>query len=78
VSPGEPRQVVGPTWLLGPVIRGAAGEAVDRLHIAVSAFAEAIRPPTPDEVRLRAEAASALVATLIALDHVENYAVENA
>src|SRR5687767_4746058 len=35
---GDPYEIVGPAWLLGAVIRGAAGEAVARLASAVQEF----------------------------------------
>lgn len=76
VQPDQPRQIVGPTWLLGPVIRGAAAEAAERLQDAVAAFGADTGTPTPDEVRAAVDTASALTATLIALDHAENYAVD--
>lgn len=47
----QTRQIVGPTWLLAPVIRGAAEEAVERLRDAVVAFGADTGSPTPDEVR---------------------------
>lgn len=71
----QPRQIVGPTWLLGPVIRGAAVEAVERLHTAVTAFGADKGCPTPDELRAVVDAAAASTATLIALDYAENHAV---
>jgi hypothetical protein len=74
--PGQPRQIVGPTWLVGEVIRGAAYEAVNRLASAVDQFREDRGTPTPDELRAAVETASALTATLIGLDYAENHAVE--
>jgi hypothetical protein len=74
--PDQPRQIVGPTWLLGPVIRGAAVEAVERLRDAVARFAADTSARTPDEVRAAVDTASALAATLIGLDHAENHAVD--
>jgi len=75
--PGQPRQIVGPTWLLSLVIRAAAGEAVDRLGSVVHRFREDTGTPTPDEVRAALNTASAWTATLIGLDHAENHAVEH-
>jgi hypothetical protein len=74
--PDQPRQIVGPTWLLAPVIRGAAVEAAERLRDAVSAFASDTCARTPDELRAAVDTASALAATLIGLDHAENHAVD--
>jgi hypothetical protein len=75
VPPDQPREVVAPTWLMGPIIRGAAVDAVERLHDAVTAFSADRGMPPPDEVRAAVDTAGAMVATLIALDHAENYAV---
>jgi hypothetical protein len=76
VPPGQPREIVGPTWLLGPVIRGAASCAAERLVEAVAAFGADTCSVAPDELRARIEAASACIATLIGLDHAENHAVD--
>jgi hypothetical protein len=73
---GQPREIVGPTWLLAPVIRGAAYEAVERLHNAVVAFGADTGSPTPDELRAALDTAAATAATLIGLDHAENHAVD--
>jgi hypothetical protein len=73
---GQARQVVAPTWLLAPVIRGAAAEAVERLRDAVTEFTADTGSPTPDAVRAAVDTAGALTATLIALDHAENHAVD--
>jgi hypothetical protein len=70
------REVVAPTWVLGPVIRGAAVEAVERLCDAVRKFAADKGARTPEEVRSAVDTAAALTATLIGLDHVEHYAVD--
>ncbi len=75
---GQARELVGPTWLLAPIIRGAAGEAVDRFAAAVREFREDRGTPTPDELRAAADTAGAMTATLIGLDHVENHAVDRA
>src|SRR5215217_7891862 len=48
---GQSREIVGPTWLLAPVIRGAAGEAVARLVAAVDQFREDRGKPTADQLR---------------------------
>lgn len=73
---GQWREIVGPTWLLAPVIRGATGEAVARLVTAVEQFREDRGTPTPDQLRAAVDTASAWTATLIGLDHAENHAVE--
>jgi hypothetical protein len=76
VGPDQPREVVGPTWLLDPIIRDAATEAVVRLVQMVEAFrADTGRVPA-DELRAAVDAASACTATLIALDYTQNHAVE--
>ena len=72
----RPREIVAPTWILGPVIRGAAVHAVERLAEAVRTFAADKGELTPDEVRCAVDAAAALTATLIGLDHVEHHAVD--
>jgi hypothetical protein len=71
------RQIVGPTWLLGPVIRGAATEAVERLRDAVTGFAADTGAPSPVELRAALETACACTATLMGLDHAENHAVDS-
>jgi hypothetical protein len=72
----QPREIVAPTRVLGPVIRGAAVEAVERLSDAVRKFAADKAECTPEEVRGAVDTAAALSATLIGLDHVEHYAVD--
>jgi hypothetical protein len=71
-QPNEQGRVVvsGPTWLLGPAIRGATAEAAEHL---VSALERFIRSEgcTPGELR-DAVAASAWSETLIGYDHVQN------
>jgi len=75
--PGQQvRQLVGPTWLLGDVIRDAAGTAVARFASAVDEFREDRGTPTPEELRAALETAGAATATLIGLDRAENYADE--
>jgi hypothetical protein len=70
------REIIAPTWVLGPVIRGAAREAVERLCDAIRKFAADTGTRTPDEVRAAVDTAAALAATLIGLDHAENHAVD--
>jgi len=72
---GQSREIVGPTWLLAPVIRGAAGEAVARLVAAVDQFREDRGMPSSDQLRVAVDTARAWTATLIGLDHAENHAV---
>ena len=72
----QPLEIVGPTWLLDPVIRGAAGEAVERLRLAVDGFRLDRGRVTPDEVRVAIDAVGASIATLIGLDHAVNHAVD--
>jgi len=72
----RPREILAPTWILGPVIRGAAVEAVERLCDAVRMFAADKGGRTPEEVRRAIDTAAALTATLIGLDHAEHYAVD--
>lgn len=75
-TPDRLREVMAPTSLLGPVIRGAAVEAVERLCDAVRKFAADTGAGTPEEVRGAVDAAAALTATLIGLDHAENHGVD--
>jgi hypothetical protein len=72
----RPREIVAPTWILDPIIRGAAVHAVERLCREVRTFAADKGELTPDEVRAAVDAAAALTATLIGLDHVEHHAVD--
>jgi hypothetical protein len=74
--PDRLREVMAPTSLLGTVIRGAAVEAVERLCDAVRKFAADTGAGTPEEVRGAVDAAAALTATLIGLDHAENHGVD--
>jgi hypothetical protein len=73
---GQAREIVGPTWLLAPIIRGVAGEAAYRLQSAVDQFREDRGTPTADELRAAVDTASACAATLIGLDYAENHAVD--
>jgi hypothetical protein len=70
------REIVAPTWILGPVIRGAAVHAVERLSEVVRTFAADKGELTPEAIRGAVDAAAALTATLIGLDHVEHHAVD--
>ena len=70
------QEIVAPTWILGPVIRGAAVQAVERLCDAVTGFATDRGKVTADELRGAVDAAAALTATLIGLDHAEHHAVD--
>ena len=72
---GRPQEIVAPSWVLGPVSRGAAVDAVERLGDAVRKFAQKDGGCTPEEVRRAVDAAAVLTATLIGLDHAENFAV---
>jgi hypothetical protein len=74
--PDEPRELVGPTWLLGNVIRGASGEAIERLVQAVAEFREDRGRPTSGELRAMLATAAAWVETLIGLDYTDNHAVD--
>lgn len=76
VHADQPLELVGPTWLLEEVIRGAAGEAVERLRLAVEAFRLDRDRITPDEVRGAVDAVCASTATLIGLDYAVNHAVD--
>ena len=72
----EPRELVGPTWLLGGVIRGASGEAIERLVQGVAEFREDRGRPTSGELRAALATAAAWVETLIGLDYADNHAVD--
>jgi hypothetical protein len=75
VSFDQPRVLEGPTWLLDPLIRDAASEAVGRLSEAVDVFRADRGRLSSDALRATMDAASACTATLIALDFVQNHAV---
>lgn len=75
VPPGQPHELVGPTWLLDPIIRGAAAEAAERLSEAVDRFRAGDGKLAPDELRAAVDAAGASTATLIGLDHAQSNAV---
>jgi hypothetical protein len=64
--------VVGPTWLLGPAIRGATTEAAEQLVSVLRRFASA-EGSTAEELRDAVSAASAWSETLIGYEHVQNY-----
>jgi hypothetical protein len=76
VEPNQPLEVTAPTELLEEVIRGAAGEAVYRLHEEVDRFREDRGTPTRDELRARMSCATAAVESLIGLDYVLNHGVD--
>jgi hypothetical protein len=64
--------VVGPTWLLGPAIRGATTEAAEQLVSVLRRFPSA-EGSTAEELRDAVSAASAWSETLIGYEHVQNY-----
>lgn len=64
--------VVGPTWLLGPAIRGATTEAAEQLVSVLRRFPSA-ESSTAEELRDAVSAASAWSETLIGYEHVQNY-----
>jgi hypothetical protein len=72
----QPREVVGPTSLLGEVIRGASAEAIERLVEDVAEFREDRGRPTAEQLRASLAAAAAWVETLIGLDYADNHAVD--
>src|SRR3954468_6542175 len=72
---GQARELIGPTWLLDPVIRDAASEAVERLSDAVDVFRADTGTLSSDDVRAAVDTAGACTASLIALDFVQNHAV---
>ena len=76
VAEDQPRELVGPTSVLDPVIRTAASEAADRLSEAVDVFRSDRGRMTADELRAALETASACTSTLIGLDHAQNHAVQ--
>jgi hypothetical protein len=73
---GEPRELIGPTWLLGAVIRGASGEAIDRLVQRAAEFREDRGQCSPERLRAALATAAAWVETLIGLDYADNHAVD--
>jgi hypothetical protein len=64
--------VVGPTWLLGPAIRGATTEAAEQLVSVLRRFPSA-EDSTAEELRDAVSAASAWSETLIGYEHAQNY-----
>jgi hypothetical protein len=72
-QPNEQGRVVvsGPTWLLGPAIRGATAEAAERLVGALERFISS-EGCAPVELRDAVSTASAWSETLIGYDHVQN------
>jgi hypothetical protein len=72
-QPNEQGRVVvsGPTWLLGPAIRGATAEAAEQLVSALERFISS-EGCTPVELRDAVSTASAWSETLIGYDHVQN------
>lgn len=64
--------VTGPTWLLGPAIRGASIDAAERLVDALRRFADEDRG-SAEELRDAVGDASAWSETLIGLDHAESF-----
>jgi hypothetical protein len=64
--------VVGPTWLLGPAIRGATTEAAEQLVSVLRRFPSA-ESATAEELRDAGAAASAWSETLIGYEHVQSY-----
>jgi hypothetical protein len=71
--PNEQGRVVvsGPTWLLGPAIRGATAEAAEQLVTALERFISS-EGSAPDQLRDAVSTASAWSETLIGYDHVQN------
>jgi hypothetical protein len=76
VAADQPRELVGPTSVLDPDIRTAASQAAERLCEAVDVFRADRGRMKADELRSALETASACTATLIGLDHAQNYAVQ--
>jgi hypothetical protein len=72
-QPNEQGRVVvsGPTWLLGPAIRGATAEAAEQLVTALERFISG-EGCTPVELRDAVSTASAWSETLIGYGHVQN------
>jgi hypothetical protein len=72
-QPNEQGRVVvsGPTWLLGPAIRGATAEAAEQLVAALERFISN-EDCTPVELRDAVSTASAWSETLIGYDLVQN------
>ncbi|HET6507400.1 MAG TPA: hypothetical protein VFG42_11485 [Baekduia sp.] len=66
--------ITGPTWLLGPAIRGASIDATERLVDALRKFADSGR--SAEGLRDAVGDASAWSETLIGLDHAENFGLK--
>ncbi|WCB95704.1 hypothetical protein DSM104299_04453 [Baekduia alba] len=63
--------VSGPTWLLGPAIRGATAEAANRLVAVLERFSGR-GDATPEELRDAISAASAWSETLMGSEYVQS------
>jgi hypothetical protein len=70
---GESVEILGPTWLLVPVVRGASREAFDRLSDALTRFADPRTYCTLRELQSAIAAAHAWMDTLAGCDYVENH-----
>lgn len=69
--------VTGPTWLLGPTIRGASIEASERLVEVLRRFADGgSDAPPSEELRDAVGDAAAWSETLMGLEHAERFGVD--
>jgi hypothetical protein len=61
---------------MADIVRGAAGEAIYRLHQDVDLFREDRGRPAPAELRERLASTAAAIESLIGLDHAVNDAMD--
>ena len=76
VAPDQPREILGPTWVLDPLIRDAASGAVEKLAEAIEVFRADMGRLSADQLRAALDTAVACTTTLLGLDYVQNHGVE--
>jgi hypothetical protein len=76
ISNDDTVELIGPTWLLGPSIRGATAEAAHRLLTLVERYREE-RNCSAQDLRHAANVLTAWVRTMLDYDYVENHAMDH-
>lgn len=71
VPTGQPRVIIGPTWLLRHVVRAVAVDAMDSYVASGRAYSEGSAASTADQLRAALDTATACTATLIGLSRAE-------
>lgn len=72
---GGRAEIVGPTWLLGPSIRGATAEAAHRLLATLDRYRDE-RACTAEEMRAAVKTVTAWVETMVDYDYTENHGMD--